>query len=466
MEGLITTIKILGNSKKYNLLSIKNNSIILNETILKEDIVLGSFVKIDNLTNKLVDIQEPSEKNILEIKENLLKLIDKELNRNEYVSEIKEVNLVINKITPILKKYAKIFLLKLFFESPIIIRFHNDADGSSGAYSIYLSILEIFFKFNIEIKSNINWLMQKNVVYELGDAIYDKNLENYFSNLEKPLLFITDFGTSTQSNKGIEKISETFDIIWLDHHPIEKGFIGQKFIGYLNPWNVDSDSEITAGFLSSLFGYVLSGKISSEIVNASFIGDYSKYANLKKPGNDLALFLDMATSDPSILGSYNPKNITPIELHQIISDKEKYLSFVNTAKMKLEEAIEKAKNTIKKYKANETTIYVCDFSSIKNKESKYPLPGRFSSKLLDELLLNSKNSILLLHFGVYISIRIPKDLSEKVKILKIIEDLKSNNDEVDSGGGHSSAASIKLYDSADKKFYIKLIIEKIKENLT
>lgn len=463
MEGIITSIKVLGNSRKYMLLSFKKDTPILQEIILKEDIPLGNFVKIDN--EKIIESKESSSKVISELKENITSIIDKELNRPDYTSEITEINDVIKKLTQHMKKYAKTFLLKLFFGAPIIIRFHNDADGSSGAYSVYLSILEIFSKFKIEIKPNITWLMQKNVVYELGDAIFDKNLENYFMSIEKPLLYITDFGTSIQSNRGAEKITETFDVIWLDHHPIEKGFFGEKFNGYLNPWNLGSDSEITAGFLSSLFGYVLSGKINDEVVNASFIGDYSKYADIKKPGNDLALFLDMATSDPSALGSYSSKNITPIELHNIITDKEKYLSFVNTAKMKLEDAIEKAKNNIKKYKASETTIFVCDFSTVKSRESKYPLPGRFSSKLLDALMAESKNSILILHFGVYISLRIPKELAEKVQILKIIEEFKSNQDEVDSGGGHASAASIKLYESTDKKAYIKLLLEKIKKQL-
>lgn len=465
MEGIITSIKILGNSRKYNLLSVKKGLPVLEEIILKEDLTLGNFVKIDVQTNKITESNETSNKIISELKENISLIIDKELNRLDYTSDISDINPTIKKLTPHLKKYAKTFLLKLFFGAPIIIRYHNDADGSSGAYSIYLSILEILSKFKIDIKLNITWLMQKSVVYELGDAIFDKNIENYFMSLEKPLLYITDFGTSIQSNKGAEKISETFDIIWLDHHPIEKGFIGEKLNGYLNPWNFGSDSEITAGFLSSLFGYVLSGKIDNEVINASFIGDYSKYADLKKPGNDLALFLDMATSDPSALGSYNSKNITPMELYGIITDKEKYTSFVNTAKMKLEETIEKAKRNIKKYNSNETTIYVCDFSSVKDKDSKYPLPGRFSSKLLDALSSESKNPILILHFGVYISLRIPKELSEKVQILKIIEEFKTNPDDVDSGGGHASAASMKLYESTDKKVYIKLLIEKIRKQL-
>ncbi len=464
MEGIITSIKILGNSKKYTLISLKKDTLILEEIILKEDIPLGNFVKIDT-EDKITESKKSSNKVLSTLKENINLIIDKELDRPDYVSDIDELNQGIRKLTPFMKKHAKTFLLKLFFGAPIIIRYHNDADGSTGAYSVYLSILEILSKFNIQIKPNITWLMQKNVIYELGDAIFDKNLENYFMTIEKPLLYITDFGTSIQSNKGAEKITETFDVIWLDHHPIEKGFFGENFNGYLNPWSLGFDSEITAGFLSSLFGYVISGKISAEIINASFIGDYSKYADPKKPGNDLALFLDMATSDPSALGSYNSKNITPYELYNIITDKEKYLSFINTAKMKMEEAIEKAKNNIKKYKVNETIIYVCDFSNVKNKESKYPLPGRFSSKLLDVLMEESRNSILILHFGVYISFRIPKELSEKVQILKIIEEFKGNSEDVDSGGGHSSAASIKLYESTDKKAYIKLIIEKIKKQL-
>ncbi|MGC8479093.1 MAG: hypothetical protein ACP5M9_00260 [Candidatus Micrarchaeia archaeon] len=462
MEGIVSTIKILGNSLKCNVLSVDEGKLTLSEAITKQQIKIGEKISLSS-TLDVKFLGTANNKELNQIDKILSTLIQEYIKKTPPIFDLEDLNTATKKLFPKIMEAAKLFAKKLLLGAPIIIRFHNDADGSSGAYAISLSINSLISDFSIQSKPNITWLMQRSVVYEISDAIYDQNLFNYFSSTEKPLLLITDFGTSSQSNRGIERISESFDIIWLDHHPIEDDFNYKKLKHYINPWNFNLGSDITAGFLSCIFGYALSGKLNEEIINASFIGDYSKYADVKKLGNDLSIFLDMATSDPSALGSHNPKNITPSEIEGIISDKEKYNSFLKVAKMKLDETLERAKSSIKTYKLKNLNIYVCDFSSIRDKNSKYPLPGRFSSKLLDVLSEKDKNSILILHFGVYISMRMDKELSKDIDLLSIISELKDNIDDVESGGGHASACSLKLYEYADKKAYINTIINKIKE---
>ncbi|HIH49846.1 TPA: hypothetical protein HA291_00090, partial [Candidatus Micrarchaeota archaeon] len=70
--------------------------------------------------------------------------------------------------------------------------------------------------------------------------------------------------------------------------------------------------------------------------------------------------------------------------------------------------------------------------------------GRYSSKLQNHLETeNNGNTITIVHYGNYISMRISKDLSGSVNLLEIIERLKvATNGEL-SGGGHQQAASIK-----------------------
>ncbi len=462
VEGIITRFKSISNTKRYTLASLNNGKPTFHELETKALITLGDHISLDS-NNEI--IKKTSNDNLSkELAEIYETTISSYFIEREYPNTIKEIDLAISKFTPHLINAAKLLIKKLIMGSPIIMRFHNDADGSSSAYALYLGIISILDAFNIKYTPNILWLMQKTVVYELGDAIYDITHISSYSCVEKPLLFIADFGTSSQSVKAIKKASEHFDMIWLDHHPIEEGFDGSLITNYINPWNFGGDSNITAGLLCCIFAYLLSGKELKEIENASLIGDYSIYANTSKPGADLSAFLDMITSDPSITGA-GSKNITPLELHELVNDKKRYDSLVNFAKAKMDETVDGAIKKIKLYKSKSFNIYVSDFSLFRNRESRYPLPGRFSSKLLDGLTLkNSIPCILLLHFGVYISIRIDKKIATKVNILGIIANLKLNyEDDVEAGGGHDSAASIKLSEVSDKTTIIKIIIKELKD---
>ena len=363
---------------------------------------------------------------------------------------------------------SSLLIRKLVTASPIIVRFHNDADGSSGAYGLYKS-LEDLSKRRKELgyKFNITWIMQQSVSYSVYDASNDIMIANSYDPLEKPLLIMIDFGTSMESNNGLEQVKDRFNIIWLDHHPLVEGFKGLSLDTYVNPWNFGSDSNYTAGFLACVFSKTFSSRDTKEIENASLTGDCSIHAIPDMPGAELSLLLDLITSDAKVAFGSASTNITPYEIEKLLANKEKKEELIGFAKMRLSEVTDAALKALKHYKTNSAIIYTLNFEGIRDEQSKYPLPGRFSSKLLDKIVeLKKEPCIVIVHSGRYISIRVSRELSEKVSLSKVIESIKESYAEViEAGGGHMLASGIKLTDKVEKTKVVKEVISLLKKQL-
>jgi len=373
-----------------------------------------------------------------------------------------ELDAVTAKMKQRLDESASLFLKKLILGAPIIVRFHNDADGLTGAYGLYLSIINLADKISAAGLPKIFWKMQRGVAYSNSDAKEDiLTVGNYDSN-EKPLLLITDFGTTEESLMGAQTAGEKFDIIWLDHHPpVEE--LTKLVELYTNPWNFEGNSNYTAGFLACEFGRRFADIDLSLIQSASLIGDYSGYAEDDEKGRELALLLDMLTSDKKIAIASGSNDITPSEIDQILNDEKRRNELTKYAKARIEEAIDSGIESIKQYRTSDSNIYLLDFENVrKDAMTKYPLPGRYASKLLERIeKMSDKPPILLLHFGHFISIRVSAPLVEKTNILKTIGELKLGYSYIEGAGGHNSAASIKLRNDQNKKELINALLRSL-----
>ncbi|MEM0086996.1 MAG: hypothetical protein QW549_00760 [Candidatus Micrarchaeaceae archaeon] len=355
---------------------------------------------------------------------------------------------------------AALMLTKIFLATPAIVRFHNDSDGSSGAYGIYLALKELQKNSRFGDALQVSWRMHRGVSYSRSDALEDIMIMNSYKTLVKPLLLLIDFGTTVESNEGIELAGKYFDIIWLDHHPIVKGFA--RVERYINPWLVGGDSNYTAGFLACEFAKSFSKVDMRCIERASLYGDYSSFYRKEECGSKLSEVLDMITSDKRLATSSGGTNLTPAEIDNIVTNRVKFEELLNFAKNKMAELLDFSLERVKKYNARDADIYVLDFEKVRGEDSsRYPLPGRFASKLLAKIKeLNDKPCILVLHFGQYISLRSSPD-AKNIDFLNLIDEIKKNSSSVDSAGGHRGAVSIKIKDAAEKSSVIKLIIEYI-----
>ncbi|MEM3839256.1 MAG: hypothetical protein QXF01_01615 [Candidatus Micrarchaeaceae archaeon] len=389
-------------------------------------------------------------------------------NAKPYATGNANIDCITEKAWKKLKQCGALLLTKLAMASPVIIRFHNDADGSSGAYALYRSIYKFMDKHGcLRYKPGIHWIMQKGVSYSLSDANEDLMLASSCSSLDKPLIILIDFGTSPESNAGIERIQKSFDIIWLDHHPIAKGFKWATLNGYVNPWLFGGDSDYTAGFLACSFSKTFADAETGEIENASFIGDSSLFANLDKPGADLSALLDLVTSDAKVAFGAAAQNVTPGEIEKLLDDRNRSSELIAFAKLRLGEVIDKAIPILRQYKAGKAYVYTLDFEYVRDEKSKYPTPGRFSTKLLAKVTeIKKAPCIVIVYSGKYISIRVSRDLSGNIDMRGVIDDIKGNYAElVEAGGGHMLASGIKLLEKQETAKVVAKIVSLFKVQL-
>ncbi|MGC8647553.1 MAG: DHH family phosphoesterase [Candidatus Micrarchaeia archaeon] len=369
----------------------------------------------------------------------LSKLVKKiEIRRSSIVAVNREVENIAEKMESTLAIAANLLLKSILSGAPIVVRFHNDADGASGAIALYKVIRHIEGKFGFE--SNISWRMNRSIEYSAEDFYYDQVFFKGFKSIEKPLVVIIDFGTNKGSEKSIVEAKKSCNIIILDHHIQYEGFESVKPELYINPWDFGGDSNFTAGALVSVFGSLITGLDLSNLIKASFVGDFSTYAEFV-PGSEqekIAAVLDYLTASKRV------KNISPSYLLEFIEDKAKLEETYTHAKNLMIEAIDAGLRNVKNYLNNKgISIHIVDFKKISNDDG-YPLPGRFSSALQHKFEeLYGTNTVTIVHFGNYISIRVSKEISSDIDLLGKISTLSSETNGQVTGGGHKEAASIK-----------------------
>ncbi len=398
--------------------------------------------------------------------EKIARIISSNIERRPYVKGVDTLDSITRDMWGRICSAAEMFLKKAALGSPIVVRFHNDIDGASGAYALFSALKRLVSEGGwFDVEANIKWIMNKGVYYRREDAISDAMLARDSESVSKPLLFIIDFGTATASNPGIEEALKTFDMIWLDHHPLQEGFNGKFLENYINPWSFGGDSNYTAGFLSCAFSHSFSDEDTAVIEDASLMGDYSDYSKPTAESERVAAILDIITSDPKVAIGRGIEAPTPEHISSILSDQDKSSALYFYATSKMSEMVDRAIPRLKKTSAGNAKIYTLDFEPIKIEETRYPLPGRFGSRLLSEIS-QGKGAVLVLYSGPYISVRVTKDMSARLKLLQIISSIKeSEPDVVEDGGGHEAAASIKLRDKNFRKEVAALLIKRIKDGL-
>ncbi len=364
------------------------------------------------------------------------------IRKEAYVTGNADIDRITSRMKGRLDEIAALIIRKMMLSAPIVVRFHNDADGSGGAYALYLSARD--FALSHSLKTNFLWIMQRGVSYSGQDAESDILITNNYECVEKPLLVVIDFGTNPESNQGIGKIKDRFDIAWLDHHPIVPDFAGLELPNYVNTWQFGGDSNYTAGLLTSVMCKSFSEVDTSEMEGASLIGDYSDYATEK--GADMSALLDFVTSDLQAIYGPGKMNVTPQEIDAIVTNKDRSRELLEYANMRMEEALDNGIKSIRKYSLRGANLAVLDFEEIRSEDSKYPLPGRYASKLLDRLdEKGMKRTVLVVSVGSYLLMRIDKGLCAEFDLTRAMDEMKNRYpDEIAGGGGHRCAGSIKL----------------------
>ncbi len=371
---------------------------------------------------------------------------------------VKELDSVSKKMLPKLGDAASVLIRNIVTGAPVVVRFHNDCDGSTGAIALYDAVEKLCRSLGID-SLGFSWKMNRGVSYSTDGFYSDTAFFNSFSSIEKPIVLITDFGTTFESDDAVGLCKGNRVLLWLDHHPPYTGFPGLKLEHYINPWSFGSDSDYTAGFLASVFAEHLAGIDAEMLKEASLIGDYSKYANRSnEKAHKIAIVLDYLTSKKEANGRTTPKQMKPI-----VEDSSKLNEAFAQASALLSEAIEMGVKKANKYITKDNIrVYSVEFSEVASGNDDYPLPGRYSSWLQNrfEGIEESGRVITLVTHGSYISVRATRSVVRERDLLKMMEQLKKSTEHIVSFGGHGPAFSVRA-ESGRTEHVVKLILHEL-----
>ncbi len=437
MHGIVTGIRLSPNPSE-NLYTIIGESVLVMKSPLVLDIL--DTVEIGD-DNSLVVGNKAKAAEYKRVLKRIMAPLGIGKRESAGKTTVKELESTTKRMLPKMKKAAIELVRRCVTGAPIIVRFHNDCDGASGAVAIY-DALEVLSKRLGVDGFNVSWRMNKSIMYGTDSFHMDHAFFNSFASIEKPLVIITDFGTTNESEEAIEISKGKSDFIWLDHHPPYKGFPKEKIMNYINPWDFGGDSDYTAGFLACRFAESVSNIDASELGKASLIGDFSRHGNrMDKNAYKLAITLDYLTSrkDDSV-------RLTPHHINSIIKDEQKLNEVFYRANTLLTESLETGVRKAKRYTSKDgLRVYVLEFSNITREGEDYPLPGRFSSWLQRkfEVMEHHAKVITMVHYGNYISVRAGKEIAESMNLISMAEGLKLSSEYVYSAGGHGPAFAIR-----------------------
>ncbi len=460
LEGIVTSAKYYNNT--YTIFSDKTVTIKTNQNLSIYDKITFDEITDSNLISNNIKViqrltKEEFNKILDEYISKLLRTIEFEQNKLNLLKNLKNqipIN-ILNKIIEILTKALIEFLKTFITGAPIIIRFHNDGDGIGGALSLYTAVKEL--QNNLFQNKNIFWEIQRTIIYDVESFLNDNLLFNNYTTVEKPLLFIIDFGSALKSIDQVIDINNNYKLIWIDHHQYDEFKIFETLTYYINSWRFGGDANITAGLISYMFSSLITRKNIDIFKEASLFSDHSIYAINSDNVTKMSLILDFLT------GTRTYNNLSLSEIYKIINDEKKKQEIFIHAQNVIDEQLEKGLQHIKTFHKNDLYICSLDFETTKEeKNNEYILPGRYSSKIHDIISQEHNKLITIVYYGKFISIRICKNISNSIKLLEILKELKESSEYIESYGGHSEAASIKIK-LVDKKITNNIILNLIKE---
>ena len=373
---------------------------------------------------------------------------------------IKPLDEALSSMDEKLSAAAKRIMLNFISGAPIIVRFHNDGDGASGAVALYKALEKLAKETRLGT-SNCIWTMNKGVAYTMQSLSYDRLRLSSYHSVVKPLLLMTDFGTLEESEAAVKSAQDLMDIVWLDHHPVYDGFNSSSVHSYINPWLEGLSSDVTAGALTCAVAGKLSGTRIKNLTKASLLSDHSAYAEDEPEPSELAVIMDAMTTDASSRGS----NMTPKNILATIEDESSRQLVFTQAKSQMDEAVSNGMKYLKSRRAGNATIATLDYSHISENYYGYVRHGRFTSIFSDSVMAKFGPSITIVYNKSLASIRVSKELSGKLRLLSLISEMKNDTDYISNGGGHNEAASVKLEDEYAMRDFLALLYREIESRL-
>jgi len=305
----------------------------------------------------------------------------------------------------------------------VLLRFHHDADGISGAFALS----EIL---------RLSAYQQNSAVYSVKDAVRD--LSN-LSHEEKPLVILLDFGLNEQSAEGLALLKAAgMELVVIDHHPpFEKSMKIADF--FLTPWefsNEEDASKYVAGYLASEVARAC-GFDAEEYAKTACAGDKSNLLGQHEIAVKRALVLDFLAANSSFGNNLR-------FYRSVLAKEELFSSMYSQANERIDEAADAVMRELREVKAGETIIYVVKLERVVRK-GEFPNASKITTRIHDRLKRETPLMILGI-CGRSVIMRlndaaITKGLAANSIAERLMDTMK---DFVHSGGGHKKAGAIRV----------------------
>lgn len=352
---------------------------------------------------------------------------------------------LIARMEPSLRDCGMSLLRHAISGAPAIIRFHNDGDGATGAIALSRALASLNERLFIGHRT-FEWRMHRGIAYTPDSFYEDSSSFSQYESIEKPMVLILDFGTTPESEAAIGSSVGKHDLLWIDHHPVYKGFPASLAGRYLNSWDYGGNSNDTAGMLASVFSAMLGAADVRPLIEASFLSDRSSHADrADSEAVKVSEILDFLTGSRRNAERYgNPSQITPRYLESMIggggsAELYDYISSQITLSVSLGLGI------AKRYKGTGGIgIFVLDFSRIIAAGYESILLGRYATRFQEGVEAESgENTLAVVYHRGILSIRCGKSACDRIRLLDVIGRIRESSGAAVSGGGHNEAASIR-----------------------
>jgi len=367
---------------------------------------------------------------------------------------------IMNALKPKIAEAARKILTARKLGRFILLRFHGDADGVSGA----MALTKLCRMYAIQ---------QNSAVYSVKDAMKDLAQIHYET---MPLVIILDFGSSDESAEGIQLLKASgAEVLVIDHHPCGEKIKKNSDL-FVSPWIVDDaqnaehetfgpepktlnakqktgdPSQYPAGYLA--VEVARAGGLNNEnyevepLSRISCAGDKSGIMKIDEKDKERALVLDY-------MASYSGFGNNLDFYENIMKKPELFQSMLLQAKEKIEQIYESVGKTAKITEESGIKIVSIDLEKLAKKHE-FPSKGKIATRVFESTQHECSNTgkplVVIGYGGGSVVFRVNEDaVARGIEANRIIEQIKeSMPDFAETGGGHAKAASVRVRDGFEQ----------------
>ncbi|NYZ78381.1 hypothetical protein H0N96_03195 [Candidatus Micrarchaeota archaeon] len=378
LEGLVIA-KTLGSNSSYWLLSPEGKYFLIKQFAVQTDYTVGKAIAVEG--------SEAEERGQRAIEADSVKPAGKEIEKRvkawveknsvPHEAQLLVDNAVTRKLEPFFTRAAHEIAESVLMLTPIVVRFHDDADGAASALELQRAVFSFAAEKKVPFRKSFFSANADSYFYEEKFLRADLEWAQGFPE-KKPLLVLADHASNEESIPALEQARSAFKTIVIDHHPPAEDFskhVGLFVSAFAFDRNVEK-SDYNAGYLAfevaRRFAPLNQLENLELLAFASMHADHSRFAPRER-GVEEALALEFLSSG----------KIDLQEVYEDFFDARKREFAFKKATVRLKQMRDAARKTTRVVEAGKFLIQVIKLSSFV-KKSVFPQKAKCVNVLHDD----------------------------------------------------------------------------------